>query len=84
MINKSSFLRSMISKFTGLAREWGYTLILIKRSRLTATGFTLVLGFVILGIIGPYVTPYDPMAIDITGTKKLLQPSWEHLFGTDE
>lgn len=85
MVNRSSGSpKSIISKFAVLANEWKPALILVRRSPLTITGFALVLGFVILGIIGPYITPYDPMEIDITGTKKLLQPSWEHLFGTDE
>lgn len=77
-------MQTITKKFSQSVNEWKLILALARKSPLTTTGFVLVLGFVVLGILGPYLTPYDPMAIDITGTKKLLPPSWQHLFGTDE
>ncbi|MEM0005767.1 MAG: ABC transporter permease [Ignisphaera sp.] len=65
--------------------ELRLTLMIIRKSPLTTAGLIIVLGFVVLGIIGPYITPYDPMSISATGTlKRLYPPSLEHPFGTDE
>ncbi len=58
-------------------------------NRLNLIGTCLVALFFIMSVIGfldergIQLTPYDPYAQDITGSK-LLAPSWSHLFGTDE
>ncbi len=44
--------------------------------------FIVILILVILAIIGPYITPYDPYKIDVESV--LLPPSLEHPFGTDD
>ena len=46
----------------------------------TATGFSILLLFVLLAIFGPLIWPYDP-STDMAN--KYLYPSWEHPFGTD-
>ena len=49
------------------------------RSRKIRVGFVLVGIFVLLGIVGPWIAPYDPSAI----SQDILQPpSWAHPFGT--
>jgi peptide/nickel transport system permease protein len=42
-----------------------------------------VLLFVVLAIIGPYITPYNPTAIGSVN-EQLRGPSWAHPFGTDQ
>lgn len=44
-------------------------------------GLVIVVMFIVLGIIGPYVSPYDPRAID--AQSRFLGPSMEHPFGTN-
>ena len=42
----------------------------------------IILGFfIVLAIIGPYITPYNPDALDLAG--RLAAPSSAHIFGTD-
>lgn len=78
LFNKTKFL-------TGFLNEWKLIFMVIRKSLLTTIGLAIVLGFTFLGIIGPYITPYDPMTISVTSTLKRLQPpSLENLFGTDE
>jgi ABC-type dipeptide/oligopeptide/nickel transport system permease subunit len=43
-------------------------------------GLVLVVAFFVLGILGPYIAPYDPRALD--AQSRLLGPSMEHPFGT--
>jgi len=49
-------------------------------------GLVLSLLFIVLGVVGPYITPYDPILIDFAKVNQLrLQPpSLAHPFGTDE
>jgi ABC-type dipeptide/oligopeptide/nickel transport system permease subunit len=43
-------------------------------------GLAIVVAFFVLGILGPYITPYDPRALDAQA--RYLSPSMEHPFGT--
>jgi ABC-type dipeptide/oligopeptide/nickel transport system permease subunit len=43
-------------------------------------GLLIVVGFFALGIFGPYITPYEPRALDADA--RYLSPSGDHLFGT--
>ncbi|UNQ73533.1 nickel transporter permease [Infirmifilum sp. NZ] len=49
-------------------------------------GLVLSLLFIVLGVVGPHITPYDPILIDFAKVNQLrLQPpSLAHPFGTDE
>lgn len=42
--------------------------------------FLLVAAFVVLGLLGPYIAPYDPRALDAQA--RFQSPSLEHPFGT--
>jgi ABC-type dipeptide/oligopeptide/nickel transport system permease subunit len=44
-------------------------------------GLLIVVAFFVLGIIGPYITPYDPRQLDVNS--RFLSPSLEHPFGTN-
>lgn len=45
-------------------------------------GLMLVVAFFVLGIIGPYIAPYDPR--DLDASARFLGPSMEHPFGTTQ
>lgn len=45
-------------------------------------GLIIVVAFFILGIIGPWVTPYDPRGLD--ASSRFQTPSAEHPFGTTQ
>ncbi len=52
------------------------------RHRLGLVGAGIVVAFVLLAILAPLVAPYGPTEMKVT--KRLVGPSFEHLFGTDE
>ena len=52
------------------------------RLRKTPIGLAIVVGFFVLGLIGPWVAPYDPLAIDLL--HEYEPPSWTHLLGTGD
>jgi ABC-type dipeptide/oligopeptide/nickel transport system permease subunit len=45
-------------------------------------GLILVVGFVVLGLIGPYITPYDPQAVD--SQARFQTSSSDHWMGTTQ
>jgi ABC-type dipeptide/oligopeptide/nickel transport system permease subunit len=45
-------------------------------------GLIIVFTFFVLGLIGPYVTPYDPRTLNVNS--RFLEPSFEHPFGTNQ
>jgi len=59
---------------------------LIKSSLTSMIGFIIVLGFLLIGIIAPYILPYpeDAWGVSYNIEKSFLPPSIEHPFGTDE
>ena len=54
----------------------------LKRRRTAILGLAVILGFVLLALLAPFVSPYDPAAQSWTAVRK--PPSWAHWFGTDE
>jgi len=50
------------------------------RLRRTPIGLLIVIAFFSLGVIGPWIAPYDPLAIDLL--REYEPPSWTHLLGT--
>ncbi|MCD6442505.1 MAG: ABC transporter permease [Thermotogae bacterium] len=59
-----------------------HTMYLWRKSRLTMVGTIIVLAFLMVAIVAPFVAPYDPIEQNLK--EKLLPPSREHLFGTDQ
>ena len=53
-----------------------------RQQPLALIGLVLVLVFVICGVFAPWLSPHDPTQLDLTG--RLLPPSPQHWFGTDE
>jgi peptide/nickel transport system permease protein len=56
-----------------------------SRSFSSLLGLVLVLGFLLLALIGPWIVPYPEDALgNVNLDRKLLPPSSAHWFGTDE
>ena len=53
---------------------------LARENPVGAVALLIVLAFVALGLFGPYVSPYDPLAVN--AAERHLSPSGAHLFGT--
>jgi len=54
----------------------------INKYILFYTGLVIVLFFIIVAVLAPYISPYDPTAIHLSNV--LAPPSAQHFFGTDE
>lgn len=54
----------------------------LMADRMGAIGAGLVLGFVVLALLAPWIAPYDPLKLDVRA--KLLSPSMAHWAGTDQ
>jgi peptide/nickel transport system permease protein len=53
-----------------------------RRQPLAALGMILLAVFVVCALFAPWLAPYDPARLDLTG--RLMAPSAAHWFGTDE
>ncbi|MSP86225.1 MAG: ABC transporter permease [Methylotenera sp.] len=53
----------------------------ILRNPLALIGFIIIASILLLALIAPFITPYDPDAINVKAI--LLAPSGNHLMGTD-
>lgn len=67
------------------SKEVKVILQLIYRNPVSLTSLLIVISFVILGIIAPYILPYpeDAWGLKYRIKKRFLPPSPEHPFGTD-
>lgn len=54
----------------------------LKQNKMTLVGITILLLIVMLSIIVPFLSPYDPNKVDLVN--KFQSPSTSHWFGTDE
>ena len=52
------------------------------RLRKTPIGLLIVIGFFVLGWLGPWIAPYDPLAIDLL--HEYEPPSRAHWLGTGD
>jgi ABC-type dipeptide/oligopeptide/nickel transport system permease subunit len=53
-----------------------------RRSRLALPGGLIMLGFIVVAALAPWIAPYDPFVSDLGNV--LLPPDDTHWFGTDE
>jgi peptide/nickel transport system permease protein len=58
-----------------------YTLYFLRNNPLAVVGLTIVMAVLVLVVIGPYVTPFDPEKASFRDALK--PPSSTHIFGTD-
>lgn len=63
-------------------QAWRDTLRRLCRHRLAMIGGMIVATLVFLAICGPYLTPYDPNAMDFSA--RFSSPSFAHPLGTDD
>jgi peptide/nickel transport system permease protein len=61
---------------------WRHARHVITGNPVTALAFTLFFLLLLCAVLGPYLTPYDPLASDTASA--LEAPSWAHPFGTDQ
>ncbi|MBS3787142.1 ABC transporter permease [Candidatus Bipolaricaulota bacterium] len=69
------FTKRIIEKLTGF---WPT----LKREKLLLVGLFVVLTFIIVSLLAPYITPYDP--IGYRSAPRLTPPSLQHPMGTDQ
>lgn len=65
-----------------MAKPLAHLRYVMASNPVTFLAFTLFGLMVFLGIFGPWIVPYDPLASTPTGALK--PPSWQHWFGTDQ
>lgn len=54
----------------------------ILRNPTAAFGFVVIITEIIIAVFAPYISPYNPLAININD--RLASPSFVHLMGTDQ
>jgi len=57
----------------------------LKKDKVGMTGLGIFVFFIVIAILSPIISPYDPMELNFDqdgNLKRLEPPSWEHLFGT--
>ena len=64
------------------AGPWKRAFRKLIRNRLATLGLATILFFMLLALLAPWVSPYDPLATNWGAIRKA--PSMEHWFGTDE
>jgi peptide/nickel transport system permease protein len=75
---RSDPLTAAVPPAVPAGRLWGTRL---RRNPLFAAGTIIIVSFVLIGILAPYVAPYPPISVD---SMSMFQgPSRAHLFGTD-
>lgn len=64
-----------------LARMWRATADFARQRRLGAAAGLVLTGLIVVGVIGPWIAPFDPTLTDVPN--RLASPSWDHWLGTD-
>src|SRR6056297_2212821 len=78
---ENRFLKTLKAKF----KQFKQNVFLLKRNRLTKLAFYGVIALFLIAIIVPIALPSDiHVDQDTNPSEKLLSPSFEHPFGTDE
>ncbi|MFD1416193.1 nickel transporter permease [Oceanobacillus jeddahense] len=63
-------------------KSWKSVFNKLKKNKSAVVGGILIILLIIIALVGPYLTPYDPL-YDQDVTNKLATPSSDHWFGTD-
>jgi peptide/nickel transport system permease protein len=63
-------------------REFFFTVKLLRKNPSAVVGFIIITAMVFMALSAPYVSPYDPIKINLP--ERLSPPSISHVFGTDE
>lgn len=80
-MDKFTFLK--VAKYK--LKQLRYYIYLLNRNRLTQIAFYTVICLFLTAIFSPVISPYpEHITEEANASNKLLKPSSEHLFGTDE
>ena len=71
-------MRSASNSYYGTADTWRE----LRSSLNLLIGLLLLSPFLIAALLAPVISPHDPLAVDVSS--RLLPPSSNHFFGTDE
>jgi peptide/nickel transport system permease protein len=74
-------LTDRLTETTPYVSEWRHFLGVFFNRKLVIFGMVVILLLLITAIFAPFLAPYNPY--DQNLEEWLLQPSWEHLLGTD-
>lgn len=66
----------------GQTSTWGHIRYVLTENPITLVSVILLLLFLLVALVGPWLTPYDPLVSD--GASALNAPSLSHWFGTDQ
>lgn len=78
----SSILVSLKTRYSSEISQIKELLFAVKKSPLTIAGAVIVLILILVAILAPLISPYDPIAMNLD--QRLQAPSGEHFLGTDE
>jgi peptide/nickel transport system permease protein len=66
-------------------RELRVFLTLVLKNPLSLTGTAIIILFIVMAMVGPFIVPYPRQAEGVPDiANQLRPPDWEHWFGTDE
>ncbi|MEG6523687.1 nickel transporter permease [Desulfotomaculum sp. 1211_IL3151] len=66
-------------------KEMRFSLYLLNRNRLTRLSLLIVLALIVIALVAPLIVPYPQhISVETNPQDKLLAPSAQYFFGTDE
>ncbi len=68
------------ARFGQAYRTW----LVLKANKLAMIGLFIIVTLILMAIFAPLIAPYDPIRGGDLRTERLVPPSWQHLFGTDD
>lgn len=63
-------------------KEFRLSVHYFLKSPLAVAGLLVILGIVVVSILAEFIAPYPAIYVDLEN--RMLPPSWDHLFGTDD
>lgn len=73
---------SPFSLIQSIGKRYEFEIYLLKRNPMTMLGLSILVIVVLLGVLAPYIAPYNPL--DVSPKDKLKPPSVTHWMGTDD
>jgi peptide/nickel transport system permease protein len=64
--------------------QWAIASRHFRRNRLAMAGLWIMLILYVVALLAPLIAPFDPAAQGNIVLTRYLEPSWEHLMGTDK
>jgi peptide/nickel transport system permease protein len=73
---------SPFSMIQSIGKRYEFEIYLLRRNPMTMLGLSILVIVVLLGVLAPYIAPYNPL--DVSPKEKLKPPSMAHWMGTDD